>query len=297
MTIQRKAKAFLENKLFHLFFLAKLFLEIERNYKIINFIKSNKLKKLSSLDIGKYKSSNTLFIMGSGASINELNDKEWQIIHKNDSIGINFWLIHEFIPTYYMFEPGVNLDRLNTFFQLLSLRSIDYSNTPILIRDVESNKLDMSRIPSHLKPNIYIPYKLAIPGNEKDSLSKAIKLINILKLHHTSNLLLTKRASISQAISFGQKMEYKNIVLCGVDLNNVEYFYEDDHYRNSNIPIPRSEQRGAIHKTVDPTYYGKITIDIVIEKMNNNLLKTNNINLYIGSKKSALYPRLPCYFS
>ena len=291
-----KLQFFLEDKAIYLFLLMRLLRESVRIYRISKYIKSDDLNKLSDLDISKYKSSDTLFVMGSGASINDLGDKEWQIIAESNSIGINFWLIHEFVPTYYMFETVKhNSDRLKVLFNLLDLKSRDYVNTPFLVKNIESGHLNLSEIPESLKANLYVPYKIVIPGFRQSTFSRSLNLINILKLHEVSNFLFFKRASISQAISFGLKMKYKEIVLCGVDLNNTQYFYEDSEYCSKNIPLPEKIQRGSIHRIADPNY-GNLTIDIIIDEMNRCLLKANNVRLYIGSKKSALYPMLPYYF-
>ena len=299
--LKTKTREILESKAVernavYLYLLIKTLKEVNRIRRTNKFIKANNLKKYSELNIDEYKSSDTLFVMGSGASINEFGDNEWNLIRYNDSIGFNFWLIHEFIPTYYMFEPTKpgELERANVFFDLLDLRSFDYKNVPIIGKYSGDNRLDLSRIPECLKNNIYMSY-IKIPGNEKNSFIKAINIMKSLKLYKTS-LLFSMRASISDAIFFGLKMKYKKIVLCGVDLNNIAYFYEDSKYCNRNIPVPKSVQLGVVHKTIDSTY-GELTIDMVIEEINKHLLKPNGVELYIGSQKSALYPMLPYYFN
>ena len=52
-------------------------------------------------NLSSYKQSDTLFILGSGGSIATCSDKQWETIGKHDSIGFNFWLLHEFVPTYF----------------------------------------------------------------------------------------------------------------------------------------------------------------------------------------------------
>jgi hypothetical protein len=61
------------------------------------------------------------------------------------------------------------------------------------------------------------------------------------------------------------------------------------------VPIPPNKQKGKIHKTIDPSY-GDITIDNIIYNLNKLIFEEQNIRLFIGSKKSALYPMLPYYF-
>lgn len=295
-TLKTQTRILLETHGFSLFFLFSLINDIQRNLKIENFRQVNKLKRMSDLDIQKYKSSDTLFIMGSGASINDFQEQEWELIKKHDSMGINFWLIHDFVPTYYMFEPTRDMQRLNTFLKLIELKTDDYKQIPFLVKDVEHySHLNLSKFPDAIKPNLYVPYKFSLPGNNELSLTKSLKLTALLNLYKIKSLLLFKRASLSTAISFGFKMGYKEIVLCGVDLNNTQYFYENTIYHHRNLPIPTSGQTGLIHKTLDPNE-GSVNIQEVISVINRYLLNSNGIKLYIGSKSSALYPMLPYYF-
>ena len=80
-------------------------------YKIISQYKKIRLnkfqlngKRFDTSVIKRYKTSDTLFILGSGPSICELNSKHFKIISDHDSIGFGFWCIHDFAPTYYMME-------------------------------------------------------------------------------------------------------------------------------------------------------------------------------------------------
>ena len=109
--------------------------------------------------------------------------------------------------------------------------------------------------------------------------------------------LLRKRSSLTVLLSFGFFAGYNKIVLCGVDLNNTKYFYTEDnlYYKKKGVPIPPNKQKGKIHKTIDPSY-GDITIDNIIYNLNKLIFEEQNIRLFIGSKKSALYPMLPYYF-
>lgn len=58
-------------------------------------------------EITRLRTSEKLFILGSGLSINEIVD--WAHIAAHDSVGFNFWLIHDFVPDFYFIEtPGVD---------------------------------------------------------------------------------------------------------------------------------------------------------------------------------------------
>src|SRR5271166_450448 len=56
------------------------------------------LPLLESVDLTRMRSSDTLFILGSAQSINQISAERWEIIGKHDSVGINFWPVHSFVP-------------------------------------------------------------------------------------------------------------------------------------------------------------------------------------------------------
>lgn len=45
-----------------------------------------------------------LFILASGASVDELLPEQWDVIASQTSIGVNFWTTHSFAPDYYALE-------------------------------------------------------------------------------------------------------------------------------------------------------------------------------------------------
>jgi hypothetical protein len=78
------------------------------------------------------KTSDTLFILGSGSLINELDDDDWRLIAAHKSVGFNFWPIHKFVPTYYFYETSKHDDRNTLLASLLRSRRADYSRTVLV---------------------------------------------------------------------------------------------------------------------------------------------------------------------
>ena len=60
--------------------------------------------RITEYPLSDYKSSDKLFILGSGSSITDISDTQWAHIDEHDSFGLNRWPVHEFTPTYYTFE-------------------------------------------------------------------------------------------------------------------------------------------------------------------------------------------------
>lgn len=57
------------------------------------------LPLLETLNLQSLRTSDTLFVLGSAWSINDISDARWKIIGKHDSIGLNFWPAHPFVPS------------------------------------------------------------------------------------------------------------------------------------------------------------------------------------------------------
>src|SRR6056297_4338855 len=59
---------------------------------------------LKTADLAARRGSDTLVVFGSGASINDISDAEWKWISRQDTMGVNFWPLHPFVPKMLMFE-------------------------------------------------------------------------------------------------------------------------------------------------------------------------------------------------
>lgn len=292
---------------FPLYFFLDLLYVSRRNGRLVaSFTEGEPYRPLSELDFSEYKTSDTLFLLGSGASINDLTDKQWQTIDAEDSLGFNFWIIHDYVPTYYAFEfPHDIHDFRKTFYGIFERRADDYQAVPIIMKDLwrTVDDIDMDRIPTSMRDNLYISRDMTIPWNpdEKRSLAQSLRYLDWLGYFDTHNrisLNFKQRASLSCYVLFATMLGYDEIVLCGVDLNDSRYFFmeEKSYYESRGVPIPDIEHSDDHHDTYT-THDGSLPIDEILFMINDVVLKPRNIDLYIGSKESALYPEFPYYFS
>ena len=241
----------------------------------------------------------TIFILGSGSSINDITESQWLDIKKADTIGFNFWPIHEHVPTYYSFEVPRDNVRKDILFKILNQRKKDYAQTIIILKDyIDVSRNDIYKI-LDIFEKVYLLNDVNIAPPKRKLVERAIKygvyFKKFFKRYNEVPIIFKMRASVSFNIMLAYELGYKNIVLCGIDLNNTKYFYEDEKYRLSGLPIPPTGQEGHIHKTND-IRYGEVTITDAIVGINEQILKPQNVHLYIGSKKSALYPYLNYYW-
>lgn len=264
-------------------------------------IRESGLRSINDLDMAKIKRSDTLFILGSGASVNELREKDWEYIASCNSVGFNYWMAHPFVPDLYFTEPPPNETGWTDFLQINEVCKDNYSNVPYIVNFKEWQKkaklYPLNSIPQSLKENLYYYSPFYLRLNKP-------WIIKLTLLGWKSNAakpdkfdwLILQRASLGMLIMFGLFAGFKNIVLIGVDLSNTRYFFEDKarefKFRPNNL------QTQAIHRTVDDTLdinRISITIDKYIYLLNDVLLKPAKVSLYVSNEKSLLYPIIPLY--
>jgi len=299
--LEKYLKSYPQSPLQHIVFLPNLILRYFKHlqrlkrYKKLGFNKTFPFQKIT-----QYKHTDTLFILGSGSSINKINGHQWKIIENNDSVGFNFWLIHDFIPTFYVAELKGDDERISLFYRNLNIKIEQYKNIPFLLKYREEPGLFDLNLLSQLNC-VCISSPISIPGINKEAFAKWISLLDLIKTfskNAINGFIPFKQASVSWLIIFALKLGYKNIVLCGIDLNTTEYFFEQNktYYLKKNILIPPSGQDGKVHMTNDPDHCdGDLIIKDVIDVLYRKLLRRKNINLYVGSSSSALYPDIPLY--
>ncbi len=286
-----------------------LYLPTRFSYEIITGYSA--YRRLISAEVGRslnrlngnfLRKSDTLFILGSGASINSYSKSNWQAIAQHDSIGFNYWVLHDFVPSFYCFEIPRGLEYLKVLTHNLMAKWSSYCDLPFILKG-PIQAIDQGTymlLPSSLKKNIHIPLQVELPGYTPNTFEKVLKYLLCLGCFQRNNngkFLFSKQASLSFLVFWAYFMGYKQIVMCGVDLNNTEYFWETHTHqlKGAGLLIPPKAQLASIHRTLDPSY-GDVTIDQVLNCVDNVLLKPNGIKLYVGSKKSALYPRFEYYF-
>ena len=252
---------------------------------------------LTAQHLATWRTSDTLFVLGSGASINELTAEQWREIAQADSIGFNFWPLHEFVPTFYVFEqPGFE-ERARLLFDLLESRAADYGRTRVVAKSLA--KFRAEAFPRALRPNLYLSADYSLPAQDEAGLRRALAYIarrGLLRDPSAIDAIPFKRASVSYLVFWALIAGYRRIVLCGIDLNHSRYFYEDRADRYPPALLPDRSEWGTTHRTLDHRV-DELTVDKVIYAIDDVLLRPTGIELFVARPSSALHPRLPCYFA
>lgn len=291
-----------------LFIVEKIY-KSEKKYIYINTLKYG-FNAADDFRFDDHKTSDTLFILGSGASILSYSDKIWSIIGKHDSFGITNWLIHDFAPTYYSFEYSRLKANREIFNKNLFKAAEKLKHTVVFPKISKPNLLPyidntpVFQIDSYPKQLLKHSYVLPImPGSRQNIIELEKELEELKKSGKYSprefyDFSLSFTVSLDNIIHFAVIAGYKNIVLCGIDLNNTKYFYRENekYYLNKGYQIPESQQLNTnIHNNINPMKRG-ITVDKLFNSIDNIILKPFAIKLYVALKSSALHPRFNSYF-
>lgn len=277
------------------------------------------------IDLRPFKKGSTLFILGSGHSINHIQPEQWREIRRADSFGFNLWLYHDHVPTYYMdeFLPPEDHHFARLSEQLQRLRLDSYQSTAIILKDYRRlvhypGALD--HLPFLHLPHLAVPYSREIKGKNPSSFAFALRLMDWAGAFSAEDPLWhwpTKRASVVSAVLFALRAGYRKIVLCGIDLNSPYYFFRARAYRESGLPqLPPPEKEpefaarlahyyaipeealqkapaAADHPTLRPKA-GNLTVLEALTVVDDVLARPRGVDILTAFSSSALHPRFRC---
>ena len=246
------------------------------------------------------KTSDTLFVLGSSPSINAISDAQWELIGRHDSVGFNFSLFHPFVPTFYFWECPGETARRWVFSDLLRRKREAYRETPIVLKRVwpgmEAEVKEVLSVTPDLNHKLAI--SLDIPPKRNEQTQAFLKVLDhferrgIGRFLLNRNLLWHRRGTLSELVAFACGMDYKRVVLCGVDLAGTDYFFDIKAYTwvGELLPTPPRVQ-ASVHSTVDLSK-NDLTIDEVLYGLHDCIMKSQGRKLQINTMDSRLYPRL-----
>lgn len=281
------------------YFIYPNFRYLFRNNRLNKFLRSKyRISNISVSKLYEYKSSDTLFILAAGQSINNLTNECFDEISNSDSIGINGFAYHTFVPRYFSFEleNQQNPDTLKMFLDtsnnIIKLKD-KYKKTAIIFRQ---NTFSDTSLEKNFKEiiswgNSFWNVFDAIPGNNLLEYKKYLNHYFELGLLDKDDFFPNKSSSLSWVISFAYQLKYKNIVFCGVDLFG-DYFYLNEK------PLSPEEfliQKDKIHLTGDSNINGKVTIQDIVTVWNNDYFHKYGAQMFVSSEFSMLSNQLPVY--
>lgn len=244
-------------------------------------------------DIGE-----TLFVLGSGASVERLGELEWAKVRANTSIGINSWVLHDFVPDVYAYEPAAAAGPGHVRLMSLLERKDIVERSPWILSLKPRTRFEqdqLEQIPEELLPKTFL-YGRFQPSTRRVS-NLPSELSRLLERCESGRhpVLPDSGASIVRMAALGIVMRFEQIVFVGVDLNASPYFWEANPFhlmRNGLTEFPHLQTPGG-HETLNPDNRA-----FAVKEMINALQECGaqfGTRLFVESQDSALADVLDVY--
>lgn len=247
-----------------------------------NMIAAGRVKPLHALDFSQVKTSDTVFLLGSGPSVNAMSLLDWVEVRKCDSIGMNMWPAHPFVPTLYEAEAPYESQYL---YELWKQRADEYSRIPFIVFDCQQAAIDLDRVPIGMVKQMYVARTFFIPGDSvtKESYARSLRAMRESGFFAPSNriaCLARRRTSGVLNLVLAIKMGYRNIVLVGYDMLNEAYFHPFATHAKPREPYSNEDATQGI------------PVSLVIEAIIEEVARPMGIDVRVSSKSTKLYPFL-----
>jgi hypothetical protein len=254
------------------------------------------IRRFLDLDLSIVKRSDTLFILASGSSINKISPARWDMIARHDSIGFNFWPIHSFVPNMYFVEtiPTNCPQMFEVFCRVARHRAKDYASVIKVVTELRYTlpTLRFAGAEEFPGPWYTLP-SFPVAASTDAEFAYGLSYLRSKGLFAAAdriNIVFKQASTLSSLIALAIRMQYRRIVLCGVDLNHSEYFYQDAVLYPETASLQFSP-RYKPHAINSPMPW-RITMESVILEMKRQLLDPEGIQLYVENRSSALWPKI-----
>ncbi|MDA7814971.1 hypothetical protein N8964_01960 [Pontimonas sp.] len=232
------------------------------------------------------------FVLGSGASVAGLRDYDFDFFSRGYSVGINTWALHPFVPSAYSYEFHADT-RLLGFLNREQVRQ--RGPHLLMLRPRDSAEFASYRaLPLALRANAIMYGRANLvtknPRRVSDDLGRALQW---LRRHPEILALPDNGASVARMVSLAILLNFRRIVLVGVDLLGTDYFWHRDPELIAPIGLTRWDtvQRGERHETLS-SHSRPFPIDIWLAKVGEGL-RRRGLSLETWSAESALAQHLP----
>ena len=175
--------------------------------------------------------ADTLFVLGSGASIRDLTPANFDEIRVQRSVGINNWGIHPFVPDFYAMEsvPWVGDGKdFSRALGLLGREDIIAARPPLLVlRPPGGRELpEIAQLPRQLIDRVFYYGRVTPSTRQVGNLEGDVRRVLAPLISRHPGVFLDSGASVVRMVGVALSLGLKRVVLTGVDLNNTEYFWE-----------------------------------------------------------------------
>ncbi len=255
---------------------------------------------LDQVDLLNIKSSDTLFVLGSGPSINRISSQRWRTIAAHDTLGFNFWLYHSFVPKFYFFESiekRVSPKAFDSYLTLASSRAADYEGTvKIAMEFHRPTTQTFENLPPAFKKDVFAVHKVEAPARNEAEFARALQYLRrrgAFQVTGRFSSVLKYASSLTSILVFALKLGYKRIVLCGIDLKTPDYFFQDRRIYSESWEPP-IEDRKDRHETDLPLIW-RLPATRAVAVIKQQLLDPAGVELLVENQDSALWPMVRAF--
>jgi len=240
------------------------------------------------------KSSDKLFILGSGPSISTHEAEHNSEIMRNDSWAFNYFMSDDITPRIHFIQgererTHANKEAMEKFvreFSLKTPRPLVYARG-----DVVNNLYFVeSRIGSCFYPIVeyYIP-EIPISVNQQLLPDKIVENLYAKGFFESTRKNVPKfRSTVLMLVSLALILKYKEIILCGVDMGNRLHFYESD--------VSSSAERQNLERIRHPHAHGPFSVPNYLIALQKNVARQEGAKVYVGQDRGCLKDILPVYW-
>ena len=236
------------------------------------------MKILTEEEFKVYKKSDTIFVLGSGWSINYVSGEEWNIVSQHDSIGFNWFCKHSFEPTWFLIREQANLPmrkaKGETHRDLIA--GVEkYKNTYGIICDVSNHTKEAYRWQTDKR--LHLPCIVVRDDNKKRH-GKNMK--KYMLRNPMESGLIHGSCTMYNVMHFVKWMGYKRVIFLGVDLLNSRYFWLKKHETRHTVS---KKGRSYVHKHA-------VTTDVLLLM---SKFKRFEVEMFYVYRKSLLRRLMP----
>ena len=253
--------------------------------------------------------ADTLFVLGSGSSIRSLTAEQFEEMRSQFSVGINNWGIHPFVADFYALEsvPWVGDGKdFSRALGLLSRNDILAARPPLMVLRPSSERHlpELKDLAPAILERVFFYGRIAPSTRRLENLQADIAGVLPGLVSQHDGVFLDSGASVIRMIGVAISLGLSRVVLTGVDLNNSDYFWENNKdYELSTIRYaPENNQRGYWSSKSPSTPHETMRADNrpfpvtdVICALSECLLADHGLRVYASTPESALSELLPVF--
>lgn len=265
---------------------------------LLIFLPKDFYKFENEFDIKKKLKSKTIFIFGSGSSICDLNNRELKKISNFHTMGCNYFAIQDFIRLdFQVFREMGRSSKLEDQGKI----KYDFNMISKFSKILQKNKKLQNTIFflqtgfDAWATNIFIGLRFLKKSTKIFLFSNTRNFRSIKTSNNLNDPIYHGSSTITDCIHLAYLLGFNKIILCGVDLNNRHYFWNQKKltfYHLNGVSIEGGEYSGNNNQSESHRSKDGLVRDL---KKWNKDLKKQNIKLYTLSAKSALSEFLPTF--